>query len=85
MTGRAAHGPKYWNISRTGCLVSYWFFFYGFDIKQDKKGLMILDVFDVEHVEKVWTFDFISLVSYLISKLYVKWPMCLLLNQLFYK
>ena len=42
--------------------------------------LMILDV---KNVEKA--FDFISLVSYLISKIYVKWLICLLLNQVLYK
>ena len=34
-------------------------------------------ILDVEHVKKVWTYDFISLVSYLISKLCVKWPISL--------
>ena len=33
-------------------------------------------ILDVEHVEKVWAFDFISLVAYLISKL----SMCKMTN-----
>ena len=51
-------------------------------VSKSNQGLMILDV---EHVQKVWTFNFIQLVLYLISKLCEKWPICLLLNQVFYK
>ena len=40
--------------------------------EKDLKRITFLLSLDVEHVEKVWKFDFISLVSYLISKLCVK-------------
>ena len=36
---------------------------------QTTRNIFFLTILDVEHVEKVWTFDFITLVVYLIKLL----------------
>ena len=61
----------------TGCHISYWSFS---NRSKSKQGFLFM-ILSVKHVQKVWQFDFRSLVSYVILKLCVKWTNCFLLNQ----